>query len=72
MRKILERDIKKRPGYKETDLRWVEPALEFGREMNVTDPRKLTAYCLCGKDRLLVPDCNGTKFQDRLAPNTVI
>ncbi len=53
MRKILERELRRRVGFRESDLAWIEPVIAFGQELGITDPRKLVAYCLCGKDQLL-------------------
>jgi ATPase family associated with various cellular activities (AAA) len=53
VRKILERDIARRSTFKKTDFRWINPAIELAKELKVTDPRKIRAWCLTGKDKLL-------------------
>lgn len=32
---------------------WIDPALDYGTAHGITDPRKLIAICLCGRDMLL-------------------
>lgn len=49
LRKILEREVARVKG----DKRWIKPSLEFAISEEIYDPRKITAICLCGKDRLL-------------------
>ena len=53
LKRILEREVRHRPGFREEDLRWVQPALELARELGVTDPRRVICWCLTGKVRLL-------------------
>jgi hypothetical protein len=53
LRRILDREVRRRPGFRETDLRWIEPALDLALELDVTDPRRVMCWCLTGKDRLL-------------------
>lgn len=45
-RRILQREIDKLEG----DWDWIDPVIEYAREKNITDPRMLTALCLCGQD----------------------
>ena len=42
MRRILERELRRRPGVQDKDLDWIEPVITFGKEQGITDPRKLT------------------------------
>jgi hypothetical protein len=53
LRRILVREVRRRPGFREEDLRWVEPALELAGELGVTDPRRVICWCLTGKECLL-------------------
>lgn len=54
--KILLREVTKGNG----DPAWIEPALDFCDELEITDPRKVSAICLTGGDELLTGE-----FQDR-------
>lgn len=47
--KILDREVRKMGG----NTAWIEPTLDFADEMHVTDPRKLIAWCLTGREMLL-------------------
>ncbi len=67
LRKILEREIRARPTFKESDLRWIDPTLQLAKEMNESDPRKVKAWCLTGKDKLL--DAGGA-YQQRIKSTT--
>lgn len=49
IRKILVREVEKIDG----DEAWVEPTLEYAREKSITDPRMISALCLCGRDAWL-------------------
>lgn len=49
LQRILEREIDRVRGNK----RWIKPTLDFAVSMNIYDPRKVTAICLCGRDQLL-------------------
>jgi hypothetical protein len=49
LRKILSREIAKVQG----DYAWIDPAVEFALAMGITDPRKVTSICLCGRENLL-------------------
>lgn len=49
LEKILMREVVKIEG----DLGWIEPALDYCEQMGISDPRKVTALCLCGRDMLL-------------------
>lgn len=58
LRKILMREIESMDG----DPKWVEPALRYCIDVeNNTDPRRVIAVCLTGRDDLLTG-----KFQDNL------
>ena len=58
LKRILKREVD-RVGGKEA---WIEPAIEYAFNMNVNDPRRILAICLCGKDELL----GSKKFQKKL------
>lgn len=45
---ILNRDIKENGG----DVKWIDPAIEFSKELNITDPRIILSFLING-DRLL-------------------
>lgn len=47
--KILNREIKKVNG----DLAWIEPTLDYCEQQGISDPRRVTSICLCGRERLL-------------------
>jgi hypothetical protein len=47
--KILNREVSRIGG----DDAWIEPALDFAEEIDTTDPRKIIAICLTGRDLLL-------------------
>jgi len=47
--KILYREINKCDG----DEAWIEPTLEYAEKIGLTDPRKMIAICLTGRERLL-------------------
>lgn len=47
--KILSREIARVDG----DEDWIEPTLDYCEENNITDPRRVTAICLCGRDMLI-------------------
>lgn len=49
LQKILEREVARVKG----NRRWIKPTLDFAASENITDPRKVTAICLCGRDQLL-------------------
>lgn len=51
LRMILQREILKLPD--SGDLAWADPALDYCDEHGITDPRKVTAICLCGRDDLI-------------------
>lgn len=46
---ILQREIDKVNG----DWAWIEPTLDWCDRKQITDPRNVTAICLCGRDELL-------------------
>lgn len=46
LHKILAREIAKLDG----DEGWIDPVLSYAEEKNITDPRMLSALCLCGRD----------------------
>lgn len=46
---ILHREISKVNG----DHAWADATLDFCEEINETDPRAVTAICLCGREKLL-------------------
>lgn len=46
---ILRREVGKVGG----DERWIDPALDYCEEQNITDPRMVTSICLCGRDMLV-------------------
>lgn len=46
---ILTREIDKVNG----DYRWITPVLDYADKHDITDPRMLTALCLCGRDKWL-------------------
>lgn len=47
--KILAREIEREDGSQE----WADPAVDFAEGQSITDPRTVTAICLCGGDDLL-------------------
>jgi hypothetical protein len=47
--KILMREVTNVEGNEE----WIAPAIKLSEELGITDPRKVTALCLCGGDELL-------------------
>lgn len=47
--KILNREVRQIGG----DIAWIEPTLTFAEEMDISDPRKIIAYCLTGREKLL-------------------
>lgn len=47
--KILDREIRKIGG----DPVWIEPALDFAEELDLTDPRKIIAITITGREKLL-------------------
>lgn len=53
MRKILERQIRRRPAFDPSHLAWIDPVIKFAaeKETQVTDPRRLEAWCLAGKNQ---------------------
>jgi hypothetical protein len=57
LQRILEREVAKSKG----KMEWIPKALDFCEQRSITDPRRATAICLCGKDELL----DGT-YQRRL------
>lgn len=46
---ILEREVSKIDG----DYAWIEPALDYCDVQGISDPRMVTAICLCGRDELI-------------------
>ena len=52
-KEILYRIIKREVDAIGGDERWITPAIEFAELCKETDPRRVTAICLCGKDNLL-------------------
>lgn len=46
---ILRREVAKVNG----DFAWIAPALDWSEKRNDTDPRSVTATCLCGREKLL-------------------
>jgi hypothetical protein len=44
--KILTRELTKVGG----NLAWIDPCLDFCESIDLTDPREVTAHCLCGRD----------------------
>jgi len=50
LRMILQREILKVPN---GDLAWADPALDYCDKAGVDDPRKVTAICLSGRDKLI-------------------
>lgn len=49
LKRILEREIERVKGKRA----WIKPTLDYAEEENITDPRKVSAICLCGRDALL-------------------
>lgn len=49
MEKILIREVRKSNGKEE----WIEPTIEYCRNINDTDPRRAITICLCGREKLL-------------------
>lgn len=47
--RILDREIRRVGG----DLRWIEPALDFAEDIELTDPRKIIAITVTGREKLL-------------------
>lgn len=48
---ILGREIAKLGD--EGDARWIAPTLDYCEDQGITDPRSVTAICLCGREMLL-------------------
>lgn len=46
---ILQREVNKVNG----DHAWIQPALDYCEANEITDPRRVTAICLCGRDKLV-------------------
>ena len=46
---ILTREVQRING----DLAWVQPTLDYCEDQGITDPRKVTTICLCGREMLL-------------------
>lgn len=46
---ILHREVAKVEG----DFAWIDPALDYCDTQNITDPRRVTAICLCGREMLI-------------------
>jgi hypothetical protein len=46
---ILHREITKIEG----DYAWMDPTLDYCEKEGITDPRRVTALCLCGRDMLI-------------------
>lgn len=63
--KILHREVSKIGG----DLDWIEPALDFAEEIDTSDPRKIIAVCLTGREKLL--DGSYQKMLRRTMPRTM-
>lgn len=57
LQRILDREVQKEKG----DARWIKPAIDFCEQHGITDPRKATAICLCGREKLLTGE-----YQKRL------
>jgi hypothetical protein len=51
LKMILEREIKRLGG--EGDKRWINPALDYCEQEGISDPRSVSAICLCGREMLL-------------------
>lgn len=49
LEKILTREVSRVGG----DTAWIEPAIDYCEAVNINDPRKVTAICLCGRDMLV-------------------
>ncbi len=49
LEKILSREVGRVGG----DLAWIDPALDYCEVKGISDPRKVTAICLCGRDMLV-------------------
>lgn len=49
LRMILQREITKISG----DFAWMDPALDYCEKNNITDPRRVSALCLCGREMLI-------------------
>lgn len=49
LQKILVRELDKVGGSHE----WITPCLDFCESMDITDPRMVTAHCLCGREMWL-------------------
>jgi AAA domain (dynein-related subfamily) len=47
--RIIKREIKKVNG----DMAWTKPTLDFCEKRGITDPRRVTAIALCGREMLL-------------------
>lgn len=46
---ILTREVQRIDG----DLAWVQPTLDYCEDQGITDPRRVTTICLCGREMLL-------------------
>jgi hypothetical protein len=46
---ILHREVTKIEG----DYAWIPPTLDYCEQENITDPRRVTALCLCGREMLI-------------------
>lgn len=51
-RKLLERILKREIDRVRGNHKWIKPTLDFAVSENIFDPRKVTAICLCGRDKL--------------------
>lgn len=49
LKMILEREVRKIGG----DEAWIDPTLDYADSIGLTDPRAVTAICLCGRDMLV-------------------
>lgn len=47
--RILVREVDKVDG----NHAWIEPCVDFCERLDITDPRMVTAHCLCGRDKWL-------------------
>lgn len=61
---ILQREIKKLGSA--GDVAWIKPAIAYAHKHSITDPREVTAICLCGRHDLL-----NNEFQAKLEKCTM-
>lgn len=68
LRMILAREITRIEG----DTTWIDPAIDYAESQTITDPRSVTAICLCGRDMLLTGEyqkmLSDTNRTERIAP----